>query len=82
MVTNLFARLALLPDGWRENVRIEVASGRIVSVAEDCRQASGDFLARIVIPGLCNAHSHAFQRALAGPHGAAQPRTNYQDTHN
>ena len=28
--------------------------------------ASGEFHAGVVIPGLCNAHSHAFQRALVG----------------
>lgn len=65
-MTTIFARLALLPDGWRENVRIGIASGRIAAVAADCRQSGDEFSARIVIPGLCNAHSHAFQRALAG----------------
>ncbi|MCB1845183.1 MAG: formimidoylglutamate deiminase [Halioglobus sp.] len=65
-MTSIFARLALLPDGWHENVRIEVADGQIVAVAADCEQDNGELSAPIVIPGLCNAHSHAFQRALAG----------------
>ena len=63
-MTTVFARKALLSDGWRDNVRMEIAEGRIVSV-EPGASGTGDPLG-CVIPGLCNAHSHAFQRALAG----------------
>ncbi|MEP6944025.1 MAG: hypothetical protein ABI981_13865, partial [Betaproteobacteria bacterium] len=62
-----FANDALLPQGWARNVRCEVdARGRIARIdvdasAEECERASGP-----VIPGLCNVHSHAFQRAFAG----------------
>ena len=62
----VFARKACLPDGWADNVRIGVAGGRIESVAKDARPESDDEMLGCVIPGLCNAHSHAFQRALAG----------------
>ena len=65
MIT-IHARKALLADGWAERVRLSVAGGVIDSVERDADAERGDVAAGIVIPGLCNAHSHAFQRALAG----------------
>ena len=65
MIT-IFARLALTSDGWAENVRIAVDGRLIGSVDADSPAVDGDVEAGIVIPGLANAHSHAFQRALAG----------------
>jgi formimidoylglutamate deiminase len=65
----IFARKALLASGWADNVQIDIEAGRIASIAElsaDGR-ASTDYCAcGIVIPGLANTHSHAFQRVLAG----------------
>lgn len=63
-MTTVFARKALLPDGWHDAVRLDIADGRITAI-ETGVTAEGDSLG-CVIPGLCNAHSHAFQRALAG----------------
>jgi formimidoylglutamate deiminase len=65
-MTHIFARQALTDDGWAENVRIEIDDGRIVKLRKDSRADDDDFVAGIVIPGLANAHSHAFQRVLAG----------------
>lgn len=65
-MTDIFARKALLQKGWADNVRLAVRAGRIQSVACDTSSGAADFVAGIVIPGLCNAHSHAFQRSLAG----------------
>ena len=65
-MTDIFARKALLHKGWANNVRLVVRAGRIESVARDVTQEPTDFVAGVVIPGLCNAHSHAFQRLLAG----------------
>ncbi|MEQ8205724.1 MAG: formimidoylglutamate deiminase, partial [Woeseia sp.] len=65
-MTTIFARKALLPDGWRANVRLQIVADRIAAATPDSRHSAGDVDADIVIPGLCNAHSHAFQRALAG----------------
>jgi len=65
-MTDIFARLALTSRGWAEDVRIAIESGRISSVVADSQSLDGDFSAGIVIPGLANAHSHAFQRVLAG----------------
>lgn len=48
-----------------DNVLISVTDGRIVEVAAGADpQASSHRLAGLVLPGLANAHSHAFHRAL------------------
>lgn len=61
------APLALLPDGWARDVLFEVdASGEIVSVAAGGARSAGERLPGVVVPGVPNLHSHAFQRALAG----------------
>jgi len=65
-MTAIFARKALLANGWAESVRLRIEAGRVTAVEPAAKQAAADFSAGIVIPGLANAHSHAFQRALAG----------------
>lgn len=65
-MTTLFARKALLPDGWHDDVRLSLEAGRIEAVVAGASPADADEILGCVIPGLCNAHSHAFQRALAG----------------
>ncbi len=65
----LFASLALLPEGWRTNVLIEVQGERIESVSADVgleAAQEAEKLAGPAIPGMPNLHSHAFQRAMAG----------------
>ena len=62
----IFARKALIQKGWADNVQLGVRAGRIETVVMDSRPEAADIIAGVVIPGLCNAHSHAFQRALAG----------------
>jgi len=66
MTQSIFARQALTTDGWAQDVRIAVADGRIVSLSGGERAEKGDRVCGIVIPGIPNAHSHAFQRVLAG----------------
>ena len=66
MTKHIHARLALTVSGWVRNARISVADGRIRSIVPDAIAEPGDDTAGIVIPGFANAHSHAFQRALAG----------------
>ena len=61
----LFARKALLPGGWTDNVRLTLDGGHI-SAVEYGVESDGDEALGFLMPGLCNAHSHAFQRALAG----------------
>ncbi len=65
-MTTLFARKALLPNGWTDHVRLHLDDGRIGRIEAGVEAARGDDQLGYVIPGLCNAHSHAFQRALAG----------------
>ena len=61
-----FARSALLLLGWQVNVRIGVTDGLIASLAADARAEPGDDIIDILLPGMPNVHSHAFQRAMAG----------------
>jgi formimidoylglutamate deiminase len=65
-MTSMHARKALLADGWAEQVRFRIANGRIGSIEKGAAPNNNDTCVGIVIPGLCNAHSHAFQRALTG----------------
>jgi formimidoylglutamate deiminase len=64
---SLFARHALLADGWRRDVLLEWdEAGDLTRVAADAAPAAGVERADYVLPGMVNLHSHAFQRALAG----------------
>lgn len=75
MHRSFFCDTALLPDGWRRNVRIETTpDGLIGSVTADAAPLPGDERAALVVPGMPNVHSHAFQRALAGLTERAGPR--------
>jgi formimidoylglutamate deiminase len=67
-IMRYFASSALLPDGWAANVVFTVdAAGRITDVQrkQPC-PADAETLRGPVVPGVPNAHSHAFQRAMAG----------------
>ena len=62
----IHAEWALLPDGWRQGILFEVDSaGSILSVSPSLNKAS-DAQLGVVIPGMINVHSHAFQRRLVG----------------
>ncbi len=65
-MTAIFAAKALLPDGWRSDVRLTVESGRIGSVEEAAMPQPGDARVDALLPALSNLHSHTFQRAMAG----------------
>ncbi len=63
----LFAPEALLPSGWARAVRIEVdGSGAIAAVVPGAPPDGAERLPGPVLPGLCDLHCHAFQRAMAG----------------
>jgi formimidoylglutamate deiminase len=55
---------ALLPDGWAENVRIEIEGGIIVAVETHAMPLPSQ--GGIALPGLASLHSHTFQRGMAG----------------
>lgn len=82
-MTHYFCDHALLPQGWTSDVAIDVgadgafASVRSVSATErEQAIAAGEHLS-LCIPGIVNAHSHAFQRSMAG---LAEYRGNARDT--
>jgi len=63
----LFARHALLPQGWRRDVLLEWdAHGDLTRVEAQAAAPLGVPRAEYVLPGMVNLHSHAFQRALGG----------------
>ncbi|MEA1672061.1 formimidoylglutamate deiminase [Nitrospirillum sp. BR 11163] len=57
---------ALLPDGWADNVRLTVRNGVIIALERDVAPQAGDERRPVVLPGMPNLHSHAFQRGMAG----------------
>ena len=66
MQRELFFDQALLPSGWARDVRVTVADGTTVAVAQDAPRAGADHVPGIAVPGLPNLHSHSFQRGMAG----------------
>ena len=63
----LFAQHALLPGGWQRDVLLQWdARGNFSAVQAGAVAAAGIPSARLVMPGMVNLHSHAFQRALGG----------------
>lgn len=66
MTALIFAKLALLENGWEEDVRLVVQQGKIQSVTVGAAPAADDTRVDTVLPALANLHSHSFQRAMAG----------------
>ena len=66
MNRSFFFDTALLPSGWRRDVHVLVRDGVIESVCAQGAALPGEERAALVVPGLSNVHSHAFQRAMAG----------------
>jgi len=65
-MTALWLKTALLPSGWQNDVRIEFSGTLISAVIVGTAARPDDERADIGVPGLCNVHSHAFQRGMAG----------------
>lgn len=68
-MTVIHAAQALLAEGWISNVQIDIGDdGRIASLARDVPHDSAIVSHKLatVLPAPANAHSHAFQRAMAG----------------
>ena len=61
----LFVKKILLADGWANDKTLTIEQGIITDItsgyAAGAERAKG-----VVIPGMVNCHSHAFQRAFAG----------------
>lgn len=67
MMNQIFAKKVLLADGWAKDQLITIEHG-VISKIEKAQVTSvnADCVKSIVIPGMVNCHSHAFQRAFAG----------------
>jgi formimidoylglutamate deiminase len=64
--TSCLAETALIGGESVEGVRIEIAGdGRIAALHRDAESAD-ERVPGLVVPGIPNLHSHAFQRAMAG----------------
>jgi len=63
---SIHVKSALLPAGWQKDVRISFDGGRIVSVETGASAQTEDERHDILVSGMPNLHSHAFQRGMAG----------------
>jgi formimidoylglutamate deiminase len=62
----IWAREALLKEGWARDVTVDITpEGRIGAVRAGTRPGDG-LTVQLLLPAPANAHSHAFQRAMAG----------------
>ncbi|MCE1237323.1 MAG: formimidoylglutamate deiminase [Hyphomicrobiales bacterium] len=67
MSDRLFLERALLPEGWRDAVRVVHVDGAVADVEVGVTPtASDERVSGVVVPGVGNLHSHAFQRGFAG----------------
>lgn len=64
--TRWHAPYAWLPGGLARDVVFEIEDGRFTAVLPDADGGAARRLPGVVLPGLANAHSHAFHRALRG----------------
>lgn len=68
MSLSYYAKNVLLEDGWAKDVLINLtATGIIASVETNTsKPADAELITNVLIPGMSNLHSHAFQRGFAG----------------
>ncbi len=57
---------AWLPTGIARDVLVEIEGGRFADVRPSAKPQAAQRLTGLTVPGLANAHSHAFHRALRG----------------
>lgn len=62
----IHAKQALLQTGWAQDVRLGLAHGKIASVETGVGAQSGDEHHEVIVAGMPNLHSHAFQYGMAG----------------
>ncbi|HYN29638.1 MAG TPA: formimidoylglutamate deiminase [Dermatophilaceae bacterium] len=66
-MTSYWCERAALPAGVTDGVRLRTREGRLTAVETGVAPAPSDTRLRgLVLPGLANAHSHAFHRVLRG----------------
>ncbi len=65
--TSLFARKALTAHGWQRDVEIRIdPQGFISGITAHASLSRETPAFDLLLPGMANVHSHAFQRAMAG----------------
>ena len=64
--STIHASQALLPNGWAQNVRLTIAGGKISSIETDAEAQAHDERHHVILSGMPNIHSHAFQYGMAG----------------
>lgn len=57
---------AWIDNRWQHDVRLTVAEGRISALEVGVGATPSDERHAAALPGLCNVHSHGFQRGMAG----------------
>ncbi|HEX8300123.1 formimidoylglutamate deiminase [Sphingomonas sp.] len=65
-MAHLWFEGALLEEGWASRVRIQILDGVIASIESEVSPQPADARHGVALPGLCNVHSHGFQRGMAG----------------
>ena len=65
-LTSIHVKSALTPAGWQKDVRLTIEGSQITSVETGVAVQAGDERHDILVPGMPNLHSHAFQRGMAG----------------
>ena len=60
----LFAERILLSSGWQTDQTLTIEDGVITAIESGYTSDAENV--GVVIPGMVNCHSHAFQRAFAG----------------
>jgi formimidoylglutamate deiminase len=74
MIDKAFFRNALVGGDWCDDVLVEMSpDGRFAKVEVDTEPGDARRFDGIVVPGMSNLHSHAFQRAMAGLAEVAGP---------
>lgn len=66
-MTDFFFKHLLQKDGWKSNMRLAVDTDGIITSLIETEDSSGaEVISGFALPGFQNAHSHAFQYAMAG----------------
>ncbi|WP_455481585.1 formimidoylglutamate deiminase [Bartonella sp. B35(2025)] len=62
----IFSDTVLVGNAWQHNVTLCVENGIINSIMADTKPTDNAYHYQILVAGMPNLHSHAFQRAMAG----------------
>lgn len=71
--TTIWFDEAMLEGGWERGVRLTLDTGLITAIETGAVRQPGEAGQGVAVPGLCDLHSHAFQRGMAGLSEVAGP---------